>query len=445
MPPPSSQIMRRRKSRRFRRPSFPRHAAPIVGFAQAGTCNARWGQNKLTFRHVIIPQLSIRPDIQRDNDEGLDMSERSMDALFEPFELGDMKLGNRIVMAPMTRSFSPSGIPGQNVADYYKRRAEGGVGLIITEGTAVDRSGAVDSDHIPRFHGEEALVAWQKVRDEVKSAGGTIAPQLWHVGAAPRQDHHVGAVPGRSESPSGRFSAAIEHGEAMTDSDIADTIEAFASASADAKRLGFGAVEFHGAHGYLFDQFFWDICNRRNDEWGGATLPTRTRFASEVVRAARQRLGPDFPIILRISQWKQQDYSIRLAENPTMLEQWLAPLVNAGVDIFDCSQRRFWVPEFEGDDRNLAGWVKAVTGKATITVGSVGLETEFMSTHGSRELIQADAARLDDLIRRMERGDFDLVAVGRALLADPRWPEKIRSRQYDQLVDYSIECRERLY
>lgn len=367
------------------------------------------------------------------------------DLLFSPFTCKSLQVRNRIVMAPMTRSFSPSGVPSAEVAAYYRRRAEGGVGLIITEGTAVDRPGAVDATHIPRFYGSASLEAWRRVVAEVDDAGGRIAPQLWHIGAAPRQPHHVGEVPGEPESPSGRFSATIEHGRAMSDEDIADTIAAFARASADAKRLGFAATQFHAAHGYLFDQFFWEVCNRRTDDWGGPGLAERSRFAIETIRATRQAVGDDFPIMLRISQWKQQDYDVRLANGPAELEQWLMPLAEAGVDIFDCSQRRFWVPEFEGSDLNLAGWVKKVTGKSTITVGSVGLATEFMSTHRDRGVIKADLARMNDLLRRLDRGDFDLVAVGRALLADPEWPGKLREGRAAELKDYSILDRERLH
>src|SRR5262249_53520760 len=106
----------------------------------------------------------------------------SRNPLFEPFAVKSLKLPNRIVMAPMTRSKSPSGIPGADVAAYYRRRAEGGVGLIVTEGTIVDRPGACASTDIPNFHAPESLAGWRKVVDAVHAAGGKIAPQLWHQG-----------------------------------------------------------------------------------------------------------------------------------------------------------------------------------------------------------------------------------------------------------------------
>lgn len=153
-------------------------------------------------------------------------------------------------------------------------------------------------------------------------------------------------------------------------------INAFAKAAADAKRLGFDGVELHGAHGYLIDQFFWKETNRRTDEYGG-DLTGRTRFASRIIHAVRKAVGSRFPIIFRFSQWKTGHYDAKLAYTPEELEAFLAPLTDAGVDIFDCSTRRFWEPEFEGSRLNLAGWTRKLTGKPTISVGSVGLKGDF--------------------------------------------------------------------
>lgn len=214
----------------------------------------------------------------------------------------------------------------------------------------------------------------------------------------------------------------------MSDSDIADTIAAFARAAGDAKRLGFDTIELHGAHGYLFDQFFWAATNRRTDRYGGATIGERSRFAAEVVSAVRASVGPGFPIILRLSQWKVQDFAVRLAETPALMADWLVPLVEAGVDVLHCSQRRFWEPEFPEIDGekglNFAGWAKKLTGAATISVGSVGLAGDFMGAFGGEG---SSTAKLDKLVERMERDEFDLIAVGRALIGDPAWVEKVRT------------------
>ena len=353
--------------------------------------------------------------------------------LFQPFESPKLTLPNRIVMAPMTRNMSPGGVPAEPNANYYRRRAEGGVGLILSEGTVVDRPTSRNEPHIPFFHGEAPLGGWQGVIDAVHAAGGKMGPQIWHTGGVASRDGDFARGP--LETPSGLNAPGQPVGEPMSEEAIADTIAAFARAAADAKELGFDTVEIHGAHGYLIDKFFWPDTNLRTDRYGGATIAERSRFAAEIVAAIRAAVGPDYPILLRLSQWKQQDYTVRLAATPREMEQWLVPLVEAGVDILHCSQRRFWEPEFpeiDGEDGlNFAGWAKKLTGTATISVGSVGLSGDFF---GSFQGQSSQPASLDGLVARMERGEFDLVAVGRALLSDPQWVEKVR--RGDQLTDF---------
>ena len=355
-----------------------------------------------------------------------------LNPLFTGFSLKSLHLKNRLVMAPMTREFSPGGVPGSEVAAYYRRRAEGQVGLILSEGTVVERPASANTPNVPHFYGEQALAGWQRVIDEVHAAGGQMGPQLWHMGLI--GEHMSGQHPGwktdQQEGPSGLLKpGAPAPGRAMTEADIADTIAAFGQAAADAQRLGFDCLELHGAHGYLLDQFFWAGTNERTDAYGGPTLAARSRLAVELVREVRRRVGPDFALILRLSQWKQQDYQAKLAATPQEMAQWLTPLAEAGVDIFHCSQRRFWEPEFDGSDLNFAGWAKKLTGKATITVGSVGLSGDFMGAFAGQS---SEPSSLDELLRRLDRQEFDLVAVGRPLLADPNWAKKIRDGQQVQ-------------
>lgn len=359
------------------------------------------------------------------------------DNLFTPITLGPLSLANRIVMAPMTRTFSPGNVPNQKVVDYYARRAQNQVGLIITEGTCVGHKAANGYPNVPFIYGEQALAGWKKVVDAVHQNGGKIVPQLWHVGAIRQSGTEPDAdVPGYS--PSGLVAKGKPSGVAMSREDIQEVIEAFAQAAQDAKEIGFDGVEIHGAHGYLIDQFFWQDTNQRDDEYGGDAV-ARTRFAVDIVKAIRQRVGPDYPIILRYSQWKQQDYNAKLADTPEALAAFLAPLVEAGVDIFHCSNRRFWEPEFEGSDLNLAGWTKKLTGKPSITVGSVGLNASFID-EDKRDMVDAAGvapASLDNLIQRMDNQEFDLVAVGRALLQDPQWVLKLKRGEVEQMQDYS--------
>ncbi|MBZ9743236.1 MULTISPECIES: NADH:flavin oxidoreductase [unclassified Mesorhizobium] len=360
------------------------------------------------------------------------MSHADTSTLFRPFAIGSLKLKNRIVMAPMTRLFAPDGVPGAANVAYYRRRAEGQVGLILSEGTVVDRPASRNDGGIPLFHGEAALAGWKDIIDAVHQAGGRMAPQLWHTGSTRYLNGWEPDAP--VESPSGLIGPDQPRGVAMTEEDIADTVAAFAKAAADARRLGFDTVELHGAHGYLVDQFFWAGTNLRTDRYNGPTIKERSRFAGEIVAAVRAAVGPDFPIIMRFSQWKQQDLAVKLAETPAVMEDWLLPMVEAGVDIVHCSQRRFWEPEFpeiDGENGlNFAGWAKKVTGAATISVGSVGLEKDFATAFAGEG---STPASLDRLIERMERDEFDLIAVGRAILSDPHWVAKVEGGQYDAL------------
>src|SRR5688500_8625673 len=214
---------------------------------------------------------------------------RSTEILFRPLRMGSMQLDNRIVMAPMTRGFATGGQVGQAHVDYYRRRAEGGVGLILTEGVAIGRPASRNEPNVPMFY-DDAIEGWRDVVSAGQAAGGAIAPKIWHSGAV--QSSTVEWEPDATvESPSGLLAPERSRGEAMSEESVADTVEAFAAAAADAKRLGFDCVEVHGAHGYLVDQFFWDGTNLRNDRYGGPTLKQRARFAADVVSAIREQVG----------------------------------------------------------------------------------------------------------------------------------------------------------
>jgi 2,4-dienoyl-CoA reductase-like NADH-dependent reductase (Old Yellow Enzyme family) len=343
----------------------------------------------------------------------------------------------------MTRSFSPNGVPGENVVAYYRRRAEAGVGLIITEGTTVNHPAASGYPDVPTFHGVDALAGWKKVVDAVHEGGGAIFPQLWHVGSVRKEGTEPNpSVPGYS--PSGLFAPGKPSGKAMSKEDINDVVTAFADAAQDAKALGFDGVEIHGAHGYLLDQFLWEGTNQRDDEYGGS-MENRLRFVVEIVAAIRYRVGPEFPIMLRFSQWKQQDYGAKLVHSPEQLEQFLKPLVEAGVDIFHASTRRFWEPEFEGSDLNLAGWTQKLSGKPAMSVGSVGLTEDFISGTMASKQESVEQSGIDELVKRMNNHEFELIAVGRALLQDPEWLTKVKEGRLGEVDDFARKSLTKLY
>ena len=162
--------------------------------------------------------------------------------------------------------------------------------------------------------------------------------------------------------------------------------------------------------------------------WGSETVVTvaSLAFAVAVVAAVRAAVGRGFPISFRWSQWKQQDYTVRLADSPAMLAEILGPIVDAGVSILHCSTRRVWEPGFPDHDpaRTMSGWVKHLTGVPTIAVGGVGLAQTGIRSSA--------AASLDALAAPLARGEIDLLAVGRAVLADPDWPHLLRAGRADQ-------------
>jgi 2,4-dienoyl-CoA reductase-like NADH-dependent reductase (Old Yellow Enzyme family) len=354
--------------------------------------------------------------------------------LFRPFRIRGLELENRIVMAPMTRARSPGAFPNDDNVAYYARRAAGGVGLIFSEGTMIRRRGAANDANIPLFWGEAPLAGWQRVIDAVHAAGGKMGPQLWHQGMSrkPGTGHFPDAP---SDGPSGITLQGEKVADEPSESEVLDMAQAYADAAGDAKRLGFDCVELHGAHGYLIDEFFWERTNQRTDRFGGS-IEKRAEFAAEAIRRCRLAVG-DLPIFIRISQWKSANYTAKVATAPQELERWVEVLVDAGVDAIHCSQRRILEPEFPDVDGphglNLAGWVKKLSGLPTISVGSVGLSSEFI---GAFKGEGSGVGKLDEVIARLERGEFDLVAVGRALLQDPDWAQKVGAGRHDELRDY---------
>jgi 2,4-dienoyl-CoA reductase-like NADH-dependent reductase (Old Yellow Enzyme family) len=361
-------------------------------------------------------------------------------SLFQPFITSSLMLANRFVMAPMTRQFAPGGVPTMANAAYYRRRVVGGVGLIITEGTFIGDPAAGYHQNVPRFHGA-AQRGWKLVVDEVHDAGGKIMPQLWHVGRERRprpgmEEFYLNAdVPSVSADASGP--GEVWPYRTMTEADIETSIAAFADAAGVAQALGFDGVEIHGAHGYLIDLFMRAATTHRTDAYG----KDRMRLAVEIVRAIRDRTGRDFPISFRFSQWTVRDYEARLFETPAELEMMLVRLVEAGVDIFHASTRRYWEPAFVGSDRTLAAWTKAITGKTVIAVGSVGLDKPFVGT--SRDTIEIHG-EMADLERRFADGEFDLVAIGRALLANADWPRRALAKPSETFAPFTAEVRAQL-
>jgi 2,4-dienoyl-CoA reductase-like NADH-dependent reductase (Old Yellow Enzyme family) len=342
--------------------------------------------------------------------------------LLTPTTVAGLTLTSRFVMAPMTRGRSPGGVPTPAVAAYYRRRAENGIGLIVTEGVLIGHPSAGHETTVPRMTAGPAEAGWRRVTDEVHAAGGRIAAQLWHLGSLREPVDGV-----RAWSPSGVPEPGRPVPHAMTTADMDALLAAYAEAARVAARAGFDAVEVHAAHGYLLDEFLWPATNRRTDAFGGRA-GNRAAFPAAVIRAAKDA---GLPVIVRFSQFKERDFGARIAGSPAELAVILESFAAAGADVLHASQRRFWEPAFAGDPRNLAGWARHLTGLPSITVGSVGLTREF-----------AGSDRLRELRERVAGGEFDLVALGRILLANPGWVTLAAAGRIGEIQDYRKEHEE---
>jgi 2,4-dienoyl-CoA reductase-like NADH-dependent reductase (Old Yellow Enzyme family) len=364
------------------------------------------------------------------------VNDQRLQALFTPLTIGSMTLNNRFAMAPMTRFASPEGVPGPDVAAYYARRAAGGTALIITEGIRVPHP-AAGPDSVPLIEGEHVLRSWRNVTEAVHAEGGAIAAQLWHEGS--QHDVIDGDRQGHEPvSPSGIDVFGRQIGRALQADELESLVQVYVRAARNAQDVGFDAVEIHGGHGYLLDQFLWQHTNHRSDGYGG-TPAARTRFPAEVIAAVRDAVGPDFPIAFRFSQWKINRYDAQLAATPSELEALLTPLAEAGVNVFHPSTRRHYLPAFADHDPrlSLAGWTKKLTGLPVVTVGSVGLDTEFKFRLDKGDPIPP--APVCQLLDEFQEGNFDIIAVGRALLADHNWVNRLATDSLGTFTGFDAE------
>jgi 2,4-dienoyl-CoA reductase-like NADH-dependent reductase (Old Yellow Enzyme family) len=325
------------------------------------------------------------------------------------------------------------------MAEYYRRRVEGGVSLVISEGCAIDHPASTGQPSAA-YIDASTVEAWSRCTNAVHEAGGHMLIQLWHEGAM-RKEGAGGKHPDvASISPSGLVYAGKENGIAATADDLAELEEAYVRSAVAAMAAGADGVEVHGAHGFLVDQFLWSETNRREDGYGGEDMRSRVRFPKEVVAAIRKTLGPEPVISFRFSQWKETDYEARIAETREDLAVMLSELRDAGVDMFHVSTRYFWRPAWSGSELGLAGWCTSLTDAAVVTVGSVGLDIDVMTTF----LEKKDAKvviepALRELVRRFHTGEFDLVAVGRSAISDPDWVRKVQEGRYSDIRGFVKE------
>ncbi len=327
------------------------------------------------------------------------------DPLFQPLTIAGLPLKNRIVMPPMGTGLDDAGRMTDAAIAYYRRRAEGGTGMIAVEALLVDPETRGPE---PKIHGPEFVPGLRQLVDEVHAAGAVVGAQLLHPGRQVLAGRHVGpsAVPINSASP-------VPH--ALTVDEIQQIVTQFADGAARAVEAGFDVVEVHGAHGYLLSDFLSPLANHRDDEYGGS-LAGRARFSREVVRAIRARC-PDTPFVWRISGEDALRGGATL-EDATTVAQWLE---QDGVDCISVSSGNWrslhvtlapmWVPR--GYLVRLASRIRAHVSVPVIAVGRLNDP--------------------DDARRVLLDGHADLIAIGRGLIADPDWAAKVADGRPDDV------------
>jgi 2,4-dienoyl-CoA reductase-like NADH-dependent reductase (Old Yellow Enzyme family) len=330
--------------------------------------------------------------------------------LLEPAKIGVFELKTRTAMAPMTRSFADNetGVVGDDVVEYYRKRAADGIGLIITEGVVISNR-AKGNPGVPGIYTKEQIQAWKKVTDAVHQEGGSIAAQIWHVGRLSHPDLIGGQLP---EAPSAiaaeglvpRFRKPFAQPEEMTKEDIKRVVEQFAQAARNAIEAGFDGVEIHGAHGYLIDQFNSDISNKRTDEYGG-DLTQRLTFMKEVIQAVIGAIGADRTII-RFSAHKVDAPHYRWEDGEEAIKIFTEAFREAGIRILHPSAQD--AEEHFAENQTLYELTRKYWDGPIIGVGDLTPE-------------KAEAL--------LEKGVIDVAAIGRPLLSNPAFLYKVKNNE----------------
>ena len=356
--------------------------------------------------------------------------------LFEPLTINGVTLRNRIVMPAMQRAWGQDGQIDDRTLDYYRERAAGGTGLLVTESLAIDHPTAYIGGAELRIN-NDTRDGWERCVKAIHAEGAAFLMQLWHIGAVLPEGE--GGLPGVSRiSPSGLFDGQ-PRGVAASRQDLEELKAAWVAAATTAMDLGADGVEIHMAHGYLLHQFLWDQSNVRTDGYGGDAMADRVRFPAEVVAAVRAAVGPEAIVSCRFSQWAEWDYDAKVAPTPADLRVLVGALESAGVDIFNVSTRYLSRPEWPDESElPLAGWIKSMTSKHVVAVGSVGLNIDFMSSaFTTLPETQTLDTSIGDAVTRMKRGEFDLLAVGRSIIGDPEFAAKVQQGRLSDIRQFT--------
>lgn len=361
--------------------------------------------------------------------------------MFTPHLVKKVTFRNRFVLPAMQRGWGNAYAPTDRLCDFYRRAAQGGVSLVITEAIAVNHPSATGHPAFVLMLNKGNAAALGKCIDAVHEEGGRIFLQLWHEGAT-RKQFEGGLDPSYPTlSPSGLIRAGAPNGDIATIEQLRAIRDAYVENAIMAKELGADGIEIHGAHGYFLDLFLWPETNLRTDAYGGPDIVSRTQYPAEIVRHIRAAVGEDFLICFRFSQWKEVDYHGKNFTSPEELRAMLDVLQEAGTDIFHASARWFDRPEWpDKSSLGIAGWTKTLTGATVIAVGSVGLNVDGMDTLYTDKVIVCEAeSAIEKVSTKMDNREFDMIAVGRSLMADPHWVNKVFEDRYSDIIPFRRE------
>ncbi|WP_318619407.1 NADH:flavin oxidoreductase [Priestia megaterium] len=338
-------------------------------------------------------------------------------SLFEPFNLGTATLKNRVGVAPMTRiSATEKGFVTDKMINYYRSFAEGGFGLIITEGTYIDDKYSQTYDYQPGIVFEEQVESWNKLINSVHAEGAKVIMQLQHSGALSQGNRFVqGTIAPSSVQPKGE-QLTFYSGKGpyvtpreITKEEIAGVIQSFVASAKRAKSAGAEGIEIHGANGYLLDEFLTDYTNQRTDEYGGS-VENRVRLLEEIVQAIRAAVGKEFIVGIRISQAKVNDPTHKWAGKEKEAEIIFTKLGQTELDYIHVTEYKAWEPAFDSSDATFAALAKKYSKLPIIANGHLE-DTE-------------------KAIKLLESGDADIVTLGKGALANHDWVQKVQNGEH---------------
>lgn len=328
-----------------------------------------------------------------------------MSTLNSPIKIGNLELKNRLVMPPMaTAKATEQGKVTESICDYYNEKSLGGyLGLIITEHSYVSLEGKAGRGQISMAE-EEDIEGLKKLTEVIHKNKTKVFAQLSHAGGAAKSEITGKTVYGASAFPMPKTGFVPEE---MTLVEIQKVIDAFVKAALRAKKAGFDGVEIHSAHGYLLNQFYSPLTNKRNDDYHAQSLKGRLKLHIEIIEAVRKVVGDDYPIALRLGACDYQDGGSTIQDGVEAAKL----LAKVGIDLLDISGGFCgYIPPNHTEQ----GYFSEVT-KAIKSV----VEIPVLLTGG---IVDAKAAN-----RLLENKDADLIGVGRAILKDSLWAKKARN------------------